>query len=130
MNDSIERRTGQTAYWITTAASAAAFAIPGAANLAHATHIANDMTHLGYPSYFLTVLGSWKLLAAIAVLAPRFPRLKEWAYAGMIFDLTGAAFSRAMMRDGPFMVIIPLLISAVVLFSWATRPDERKLSPK
>jgi hypothetical protein len=48
----------------------------------------------------------------------------------MIFDLTGAAFSRVMMRDGPFMVITPLLISAVVLFSWATRPDERKLSAK
>lgn len=129
MSNSTDGRAGRTAYWITTAVSAAAFAIPGAANLAHVPHIASDMAHLGYPPYFLTLLGTWKLAAAIAILVPRFPRLKEWAYAGMIFDLTGAAASRAAMHDGAAMIVIPLLIAAVVFLSWATRPDSRKLRP-
>ncbi|HTL67355.1 MAG TPA: DoxX family protein [Lacunisphaera sp.] len=126
MSNSTDGRAGRTAYWITTAASAVAFAIPGAANLARVPHIASDMAHLGYPPYFLTLLGTWKLLAAIAILAPRFPRLKEWAYAGMLFDLTGAAFSRAMMHDGPAMVAVPLLVGTVVVASWALRPASRR----
>lgn len=126
-NDTSRGRAARIAYWIVTAAAAVAFAIPGAANLIHAPHIAGDMAHLGYPSYFLTVLGTWKLLAAIAILMPRFARLKEWAYAGMIFDLTGAAFSRAAMHDGPIMVAVPLAIGAVVVVSWALRPPSRRL---
>jgi hypothetical protein len=52
--------------------------------------------HLGYPLYFVTILGFWKVLGAMALLAPRFPRLKEWAYAGTFFEMTGAAASHAM----------------------------------
>jgi uncharacterized membrane protein YphA (DoxX/SURF4 family) len=118
-------------YWVTTILAAAAFVVPGLGNLARAPHIAQDMAHLGYPPYFLTVLGTWKVLGAIAVLAPRFPRLKEWAYAGMLFDLTGAAASRAVMGDGATMVIVPLVIAGVVLTSWSLRPAGRRLdSPK
>jgi len=127
MNDSNNARARSIAYWIVTSVAAVAFAIPGAANLRHVPHIAQDMAHLGYPSYFLTLLGTWKLLAAIAILIPRFRRLKEWAYAGMIFDLTGAAFSRAAMQDGLLMVTIPLIIGGVVIASWALRPSERVL---
>ena len=53
---------------------------------------------LGYPMYFFAILGVWKVLGAIAILVPRFPRLKEWAYAGIFFDLTGAAASCACGR--------------------------------
>ena len=120
-------RTARIAYWVATGAVAAAFAVPGVANLARAPHIAQDMAHLGYPIYFMTILGAWKILAAVAVLAPRLPRLKEWAYAGMIFDLTGAAISRAVAHDGPVMIIVPLLIAGVVIASWALRPEERVL---
>jgi hypothetical protein len=89
------------------------------------------MAHLGYPRYFLTILGTWKILGAIVVCAPRLPRLKEWAYAGMIFDLTGAAASRAFMGDGAPMVVVPLAIAAVVLASWSLRPSSRRLeSPR
>lgn len=115
------------AYWIATVFAAAAFAIPGGANLARVAHIASDMAHLGYPAYFMTILGSWKVLGAIAILVPRFPRLKEWAYAGMVFDLTGAAFSRATMRDNFVTVVVPLLIAAIVMVSWALRPAARTL---
>jgi uncharacterized membrane protein YphA (DoxX/SURF4 family) len=114
-------------YWIATAIAALMFAIPGFGNLTHATHIASDMAHLGYPSYFLTILGTWKILGALAIVAPRFPRLKEWAYAGMMFDLTGAAASRLASGDGTIAVIIPLLICGVVMTSWALRPRDRAL---
>jgi uncharacterized membrane protein YphA (DoxX/SURF4 family) len=85
------------------------------------------MAHLGYPGYFLSVFGFWKILGAIAIVIPNFKRLKEWAYAGMIFDLTGATFSRISSHDEVIKAIIPLVISCVVLISWALRPASRKL---
>jgi len=115
-------------YWIATVICALAFAVPGVANLLRLPHIAHDMYHLGYPDYFMSILGAWKMLAAVAILAPKFPRLKEWAYAGMIFDLTGAAISRAAGGDGVVTVIIPLAIAAVVVASWALRPPGRTLT--
>jgi uncharacterized membrane protein YphA (DoxX/SURF4 family) len=117
-------------YWIATALAAVAFVMPGLGNLSKAPNIAHDMAHLGYPQYFLTILGTWKVLGAIVIVSPRLPRLKEWAYAGMIFDLTGAATSRAVMRDGAAMVIIPLLIAVVVSTSWVLRPRGRKLESR
>src|SRR6185437_15664289 len=114
-------------YWVTTVLSAAAFVVPGVLNLIHSAHIMQDMGHLGYPVYLPTILGVWKILGASVIVVPGFPRLKEWAYAGMIFDLTGAALSRGLSGDGAGMVIIPLLIACVVLASWALRPDGRRL---
>ena len=114
-------------YWFTTTLVAIAFLLPGVGNLVHTPQIAHDMAHLGYPSYFLTVLGSWKILGAIAITIPRFPRLKEWAYAGMIFDLTGAAISRAVSGDGIAGIAPPLAIAALVTASWALRPRSRRL---
>lgn len=116
-------------YWVATVLTALAFSVPGLGNLTRAPHIAKDMAHLGYPAYFLAILGTWKVLGAIAVVAPRLPRLKEWAYAGMIFDLTGAAASRAAAGDGAAMVVVPLMIAGVVLASWSLRPPVRQLEP-
>ena len=118
---------GSGLYWVTTTFLAIAFLVPGLGNIIHASHIASDMAHLGYPSYFLSILGCWKVLGAIAILVPGLPRLKEWAYAGMIFDLTGAAASRAAVGDGALMVLIPLLIGSVAFMSWSLRPSGRKL---
>ncbi len=85
---------------------------------------------LGYPMYFFAILGVWKALGAIAILVPRFPRLKEWAYAGIFFDLTGAAASCAAV-DGygayGFHVIAPLIITGFCVASWALRPPSRTL---
>ena len=129
VHPSRESRGTRTTYWAATALVATAFAVPGVANILRARHIAEDMARLGYPAYFMTLLGTWKVLGAVAVLAPRFPRLKEWAYAGMIFDLTGAAVSRAAVGDAPTLIAIPLLIALVVFVSWASRPDDRRLRP-
>lgn len=116
-----------TAYWGSTGLSAVLFAVPGAALLARAPHFVHDMAHLGYPGYFLPLLGVWKLLGAVVILAPRLARLKEWAYAGMVFDATGAAISRAVLGDGSFAVVLPLIITGIVLTSWALRPTGRRV---
>jgi uncharacterized membrane protein YphA (DoxX/SURF4 family) len=83
---------------------------------------------LGYPMYFFAILGFWKVLGAIAILVPRFPRLKEWAYAGIFFDLTGAAASCAAVGGYGaygFHVIAPLVIAGITVASWALRPQSR-----
>jgi hypothetical protein len=85
------------------------------------------MAHLGYPPFFLTFLGVSKILAAITIVAPGFPRLKEWAYAGMMFDIIGAATSRAVMGDPAVTVVIPFVIAPLVIISWALRPRDRRL---
>ena len=83
---------------------------------------------LGYPMYFFAILGFWKVLGAIAILIPRFPLLKEWAYAGIFFDLTGAAASCAAVGGYGaygFHVIAPLIITGFTVASWALRPPSR-----
>jgi hypothetical protein len=85
---------------------------------------------LGYPLYFFAILGFWKAMGAIAILVPRFPRLKEWAYAGIFFDLTGAAASCAAVGGYgayAFHVIAPLILTALTVISWARRPPSRTL---
>jgi hypothetical protein len=85
---------------------------------------------LHYPSYFVTILGVWKVLGVIAILVPRFPRLKEWAYAGIFFDLTGAAASCAAVGGYGaygFHVIAPLFIAGFTVASWALRPESRTI---
>ena len=81
-----------------------------------------------YPLYFFAILGVWKVHGAIAILVPRYPLLKEWAYAGIFFDLTGAAAS-CVMSGGygayGFHVIAPLIITGFTLASWALRPPSR-----
>jgi hypothetical protein len=109
------------AYWITTAIVSIVFFVTGIGNLVPFEHIAKDMVHLGYPFYFLKILGTWKILAALTIILPRMSRIKEWAYAGMILDLTGAAFSRFTMGDGFKMVIIPIAIAIIVTVSYVLR---------
>ena len=114
-------------YAISTAIAGTAFVGSGVANLLRAEHVASDMARLGYPAYFMSVLGAWKVLGALAIAAPGLSRAKEWAYAGMIFDLTGAAASRAAIGDGIGAVLAPLGIAVFVVASWASRPPTRVL---
>src|SRR6478609_2116933 len=95
-------------FWITTTIIAIAYFITGLGNILPFAHIAQDMAHLGYPTYFLKIIGTWKILAAIVLLIPSIPRIKEWAYAGMIFDLTGASLSRYYIGDSLPQIVIPL----------------------
>jgi hypothetical protein len=84
------------------------------------------MVHLGYPVYFCVLLGVWKLLGSIAIAVPGMARLKEWAYAGMIFDLTGGSSSHVAVGDPGVKVMIPLLLAVIALLSWALRPAGRR----
>ncbi|MGK3962652.1 DoxX family protein [Sorangium sp. So ce118] len=115
-------------YWIATGLLGLAFAAGGLADLAGSPQVLEGMAHLGYPPYFATILGLWKVLGAMALLAPRFPRLKEWAYAGILFDLTGAAASHAAVGDAAGQVMTPLVLVTVAAASWALRPESRRLA--
>ena len=101
----------------------------GVMDLAHPPSLLEAIRHLGYPVYVVTLLGIWKLLGVAAVLAPRLPRLKEWAYAGFAFDLSGAALSHLVSADGTDKVVVPLFLLAIGLASWALRPASRRLEP-
>lgn len=118
-------------YWITTILIAFFIGTGGASQLwqFHA-HPHDVVPELGYPMYFFAILGVWKVLGAIAILAPRFPRLKEWAYAGIFFDLTGAAASCAAVGGYGaygFHVLAPLILAVLTMVSWYLRPPSRTL---
>src|SRR5262249_27813284 len=115
------------AYWVTTVFGPASFIIGGIFGLTRGTEMLSELAHLGYPAYFSTILDFWKLLCAIAIVAPRFTRVKEWAYAGFFFDLTSAAFSHASAGDGVGEILAPLGFLVLVGASWALRPETRKL---
>jgi hypothetical protein len=86
----------------------------------------DSITHLGYPVYFLTILGIWKILGVVAVLIPKFALLKEWAYAGFFFAMSGAAFSH--IASGTWSEIFPsLLLLTLTVVSWYFRPADRKI---
>ena len=114
-------------YWTTTGVLALELLVGGAWDLMHLPYVVGIVTHLGYPIYVLTILGFWKLLASAALLAPRFPRLKEWASAGVFFEMTGAAASHAARGDSPGHMVAPLVFAAITVASWALRPPSRAL---
>jgi hypothetical protein len=121
-------------YWTSTILIAASFLSGGIANVMHAEQAVAGMIRLGYPLHFMNILGVWKILGACAILAPRLPRLKEWAYAGMIFDLTGAAVAHASVRDADATmgstghILAPLGLALLVVVSWALRPQARTVA--
>src|SRR5258708_6096983 len=118
-------------YWVSTIWLALGMVVVGTGQLfkMKAGQGGVDMiTHLEYPVYFLTIIGVWKILGVVAVLIPKFPLLKEWAYAGFFFAMTGAAFSH--IASGTVNEIFPsLLLLILTLVSWYFRPADRKLIP-
>ena len=117
----------QAVYWICTAVIAFTFLSGGAGYLLRLPQVVEGITHLGYPAYFVTILGVWKLLGGAAILLPGLPLLKEWAYAGMIFDLTGASVSQAASGGDVRHILAPLVLAGLVVASWALRPEGRRL---
>jgi uncharacterized membrane protein YphA (DoxX/SURF4 family) len=115
-------------YWAATGLVALAFAFGGVMDIAHPPDVVAGLTHLGYPVYFATLLGIWKLLGAVALVVPGFGRVKEWAYAGIFFDLTGAAVSHAASGDDAGHVLTPVVILGVVIASYLLRPESRRLA--
>jgi uncharacterized membrane protein YphA (DoxX/SURF4 family) len=115
------------AYWVTTVIIAAEFAVGGVMDILRLPPLSAILEHLGYPGYFSVILGVWKVLGAVAVLAPRFPRLKEWAYAGMFFSMTGAAASHLARSDPALTLVAPIIFTSLVVASRALRPLARRV---
>lgn len=123
-------KIGAAAYWITTALLVFAILSGGVAELIQRPENVEGMVRLGYPVYFMTILGFWKILGSIALLAPGLPRVKEWAYAGIFFNVTGAAASHAAAGDYgayAFHILVNVLLALLVAASWALRPQSRTL---
>jgi uncharacterized membrane protein YphA (DoxX/SURF4 family) len=114
-------------YWTATALVVFGVASGGAAELARRPENVEGLVRLGYPVYLATLLGAWKLLGAVVLVVPRLPRLKEWAYAGIVFNMTGAAFSHAAAHDETWHVVVTLVFAGLALASWALRPASRTL---
>ena len=117
-------------YWVTTALLALELALGGVWDVLRVPQVHVIIDRLGYPPYFLVLLGIWKLLGAVAVIIPRFPRLKEWAYAGVVFNLTGALVSNLAsgVTDTGTLAYL-LLMMGVTSTSWALRPVSRRNFP-
>jgi uncharacterized membrane protein YphA (DoxX/SURF4 family) len=116
-------------YWISTIWLALGMLSTGLVQLFKMEEEVDKMTQLGYSDYILTILGIWKILGVIAVLIPKFPLLKEWAYAGFVFAMSGAVFSHIASGDGAKEFFGPALLLILTVVSWYFRPAERKLIP-
>ena len=120
-------------YWITTGlialetfAGGVTDLIYGGTSVVSGPLVTDIVTSLGYPVYLLTILGIWKLPGAIFLVTPRFLRVKDWAYAGIFFELSGAAFSHAVAGHKSD-VVAPLVLASLAVASWALRPPNRIL---
>jgi len=114
-------------YWIATIWLALGMTSTGIVQIIKMKEEVDMMTKLGYPTYFLTILGVWKILGSIAVLLPRSPLIKEWAYAGFFFAMSGAFISHLAVGDGAIDLFGPTLLIVLTFVSWYFRPTERKV---
>lgn len=105
-------------YWIVTILTAAFMLLASIPDVLRQPEAVQIFDHLGYPSYLLPFIGVAKILAVIAILFPAFPRLKEWAYAGLVFDLIGAFYSHTSVGDPPSVWIWSIVALVLVLGSY------------
>jgi hypothetical protein len=134
MARNISGKRNKIIYWIATLWLASGMLSTGALQLfkakaegALAPPGVFGITHLGYPIYFLTILGVWKILGVVALLVPKFPLLKEWAYAGFFFVMSGAVFSHIAVGDSWKELVPSLLLLILTVVSWYFRPANRKI---
>lgn len=115
-------------YWVATIWLAAGMLAGGLQQLLQTGGYVGILTHLGYPKYFMSIIGTWKILGVIAILVPRFPLLKEWAYAGFFFVMSGALISHVAMGDTIKDIYPSLTLIILTVVSWYFRPANRKLA--
>jgi uncharacterized membrane protein len=121
-------KTNKIIYWATTGFLAFGMLAQGFAQISHTKgYVDMIMVHLGYPSYFLNIIGVWKILGVIAILIPRYKLLKEWAYAGFFFVMSGAVVSHIASGD-PVKDMVPASVLLIlIVVSWYFRPESRKI---
>jgi uncharacterized membrane protein YphA (DoxX/SURF4 family) len=113
-------------YWIATIWLALGMLSTGIVQLIKMEDEVNNFTQLGYPAYLLTIIGVWKILGVVAVLMPKFPVLKEWAYAGFVLAMSGAVFSHIASGNSMSELFGPMLLLILTVVSWYFRPADRK----
>lgn len=113
-------------YWIATVWLALGMLSTGTVQLLKTKEEVAIMVKLGYPAYLLTILGVWKIMGVVVVLIPKYPVLKEWAYAGFFFAMSGAVFSHLAARDSVKEFFGPALLLVLTFVSWYFRSAERK----
>ncbi len=114
-------------YWVSTVWLALGMLSSGIVQLLNVKEEVEFILALGYPGYFLPLLGGWKLLGVVVLLIPKFPLLKEWAYAGFFFNMSGAVFSHVASGSSMKDIIPPLLLIVLTVVSWYFRPTDRTL---
>lgn len=115
-------------YWIATAWLALGMLSTGIVQILQVKDEVANMASIGYPAYLLTIIGVWKILGVIAVLVPRLPLLKEWAYAGFFFAMSGAVASHIAVGNPLGKIWPPLLLLVLTIISWYFRPADRKIA--
>jgi uncharacterized membrane protein YphA (DoxX/SURF4 family) len=122
-------KTNKIVYWAITGFLAFGMLAQGFTQIFHAKgYVDMIVHHLGYPSYFLNIIGVWKILGVIAILIPRFTLVKEWAYAGFFFVMSGAVISHIASGDRLTEIIPASVLLILIVVSWYLRPPDRKIS--
>ena len=116
-----------TGYWIVTILLTLGMFSGGIAQVIQADANAAGMIRLGYPLYFMSILGVWKIFGVIVLLLPGSPLLKEWAYAGFFFVMTGAVLSHIISGDEIKHAIAPFILTILTVLSWNWRPANRRI---
>ena len=114
-------------YWIITIILSFCIFSGGLAQALQVKGVVQGFKPLGYPNYFISIIGIWKMLGIIAILIPKFKLLKEWAYAGIFFTMTGAVISHIASNDVSAQIIAPVVLAVFAVLSWYLRPSDRKI---
>jgi len=115
-------------YWIITIILSFCIFSGGLAQALQVKQVVEGFKPLGYPTYFISIIGIWKVLGIIAILIPKFKLLKEWAYAGIFFTMTGAVISHIASNDVSAQIISPVVLAVFTVLSWYLRPADRKIN--
>lgn len=123
------KKSKNIAYWAVTGFLCFGMLLGGSGQLYRASFNVDGIVHLGFPVYVLTIFGLWKILAVVAILIPKYLLLKEWAYAGLFFLLSGGVFSHFASGDGILEALPVFVFMCLTVASWYLRPADRRLIP-
>ncbi|MDB5137608.1 MAG: hypothetical protein JWP37_4211 [Mucilaginibacter sp.] len=115
-------------YWIITVILSFCIFFGGLAQTLQLKQTIQGFKPLGYPTYFISLIGIWKVLGVIVILIPGFKLLKEWAYAGIFFTMSGAVISHIASNDVSVQIMAPILLAIFTVLSWYLRPVDRKIT--
>lgn len=120
-------KTNKIIYWASTMLVVLGMLPGGIGQIFHAKWSLDLIRPLGYPEYILTIIGTWKVLGSIVLLIPKLPLIKEWAYAGFFFAMSGAVISHLVSGESMNKLISPLVLLIFIVLSWYFRAGDRKI---